>query len=102
MPAGRILPIALTRLWRERGLPFQYLGAEMQSDDFEIRTIRQAIAEDWSTLASNNLSAERRRAVREHLEINVSALRDFLERNRIEKQKAKLRQSAERGWPPKS
>jgi hypothetical protein len=64
---------------------------EMRFDDFEIQTIREAISQDWSTLASKNLSAEQRRAVREHLEMNVSALRDLVERNRIAKQKARLR-----------
>ena len=63
---------------------------EMRFDDFEIKTIREAISQDWSTLASRNSSAEQRKAVREHLEMNVRALRDLVERNRIAKQKARL------------
>ena len=63
----------------------------MSSDDFQLRTIREAISQDWMTLASNNISAEQRKAVREHLEMNVSALRDLVQRSRLAKQSAKLR-----------
>jgi len=48
--------------------------------DFEIRMTREAISQDWSALASNNLTAEQRRALRDHLDMNISALRDLVHR----------------------
>jgi hypothetical protein len=53
--------------------------AEWRSDDFEIRTIRDAISQDWRTLALNNLTGEQRKAVRDHLDMNICALRDLIQ-----------------------
>ena len=53
--------------------------AEWRSDDFEIRTIREAISQDWRTLALNNLTGEQRKAVRDHLDMNICALRDLIQ-----------------------
>ena len=64
----------------------------MDSDDIEIETIRQAISEDWRALASGELTGEQRRARREHLEMNVDALRNLVQRSRLAKKAAKLRQ----------
>jgi len=64
----------------------------MDSDEFEIETIRQAISEDWRALASGELTAEQRRARCEHLEMNVDALRNLVQRSRLAKKAAKLRQ----------
>jgi hypothetical protein len=63
--------------------------AEMHPDEFEVQTIRDAISEDWSALASGKLTAEQRKARREHLEMNISALLDLVERSRLAKQRAK-------------
>lgn len=52
--------------------------AEGHFDDFEIRLIREAISQDWSELASKNLTAEQRKAVRDHLDMNICALRDLV------------------------
>jgi hypothetical protein len=63
--------------------------AERHPDEFEIQTIRDAISEDWSALASGKLTAEQRKARREHLEMNICALLDLVERSRLAKQRAK-------------
>jgi hypothetical protein len=66
--------------------------AEMDSDEFEIQAIRASIDQDWSELASGKLTAEQRKARREHLEMNVDALRDLVQRSQLAKQRAKLQQ----------
>jgi len=62
-------------------------GAAAMSDearrDWEIRIVREAIARDWAWLASHNLSTEQRRAVRDHLSVHVTALRELAERHRL-------------------
>jgi hypothetical protein len=63
----------------------------LHSDDFEIHMIREAISQDWSNLASKNLSATQRKTVREHLEMNVNALCDLVERNQLARQKRSYR-----------
>ena len=63
--------------------------AEMHPDESELQKIREAISEDWNALASGKLTAEQRKARREHLEMNVCALIDLVERSRLAKQRAK-------------
>jgi hypothetical protein len=63
--------------------------AEMHPDEFELQKIRDAISEDWSALASGKLTAEQRKARREHLEMNVCALLDLVEGSRLKKRRAK-------------
>ena len=55
---------------------------EESRKDWEIRVIRDAISRDWADLAANELSAEQRRAIREHLAVHVSAFRDVAMRRR--------------------
>jgi hypothetical protein len=62
--------------------------AEMHPDEFEVQAIRDAISEDWSALASGKLTAEQRKARREHLDMNIRALLDLVERSRLAKQRA--------------
>jgi hypothetical protein len=57
---------------------------------WKIGAIRDAISLDWQTLASRNLASEQRKAFREHLAMNVSALHDLVERNRSALKKSKL------------
>jgi len=57
--------------------------------NWEIQIVREAISRDWAELASNNLSTERRRAVREHLNVHVIALQELAERHRQALQNAK-------------
>jgi hypothetical protein len=54
------------------------------STDWELHHIRDAIASDWQALASNKLSSHQRRSVREHLSMNIAALRDIMTRRRKE------------------
>jgi len=56
--------------------------SEESRKDWEIRVIRDAISRDWAYLEVNDLSAEQRRAIREHLAVHVSALRDLAVRRR--------------------
>jgi len=71
----------------------------MGSDDFEIATIRQSISDDWRALASGELTGEQRKARREHLEMSVEALRNLVQRSRLAKKSAKLREIEE--WDEK-
>jgi hypothetical protein len=62
------------------------VSAAMSDEDrreWEIRIVREAIDRDWAWLASHNLSTEQRRAVREHLSVHVTALRELAERHRL-------------------
>jgi hypothetical protein len=57
--------------------------------DWEIQIVREAISRDWADLASNNLSTEERRAIREHLNIHVIALQELAERHHLALQNVK-------------
>ncbi len=59
--------------------------------EWEIRTLREAIAQDWARLAANNLTLEQRRALRDHLDMSITALREMVSRNRLASQTAKIR-----------
>lgn len=58
--------------------------------EWEIRIVRDAIDSDWAALASNELNAEQRRAVRDHLGVHIIALRDLAERHRFALKNAKI------------
>jgi hypothetical protein len=66
----------------------------MSTDEQELRwridNVREAISLDWKNLATKNLTADQRKAIREHLSICNSTLKDLVERNRSASQKAKL------------
>jgi hypothetical protein len=57
---------------------------------WEINSVRESIEFDWANLASKSLTADKRKAFREHLEICVSTLRKLVERNRSASQNSKL------------
>ena len=60
---------------------------------WEIDTLRESIHLDWANLASKNLTADRRKVIREHLDIcnsTLKDLKDLVERNRSASQKSKL------------
>jgi hypothetical protein len=57
---------------------------------WKIDNVRESISLDWKNLATKNLTADQRSAIREHLNICNSTLRDLVERNRAASQKAKL------------
>jgi hypothetical protein len=69
----------------------------MSTDEQELRwkinNVRESISLDWANLAMKNPSADRRKVIREHLDICYSTLKDLkdlVERNRSASQKSKL------------
>jgi hypothetical protein len=69
----------------------------MSTDEQELRwkidNVRESISLDWANLASKNLTADRRKVIREHLDIcnsTLKDLKDLVERNRSASQKSKL------------
>jgi len=46
---------------------------------WHIDEVREAIRLDWANLTSKNLTPDKRKAIREHLEMCSSALRDLVE-----------------------
>jgi len=63
---------------------------DKERSDWEINSLRESIHLDWTTLASKDLTADQRKAFRQHLEICVSSLKDLVERNRFASQNIKL------------
>lgn len=57
---------------------------------WEISQVREAISCDWANLAVKELTSDQRRAIREHLEMNIAALRDLVTRNRLASRTARL------------
>jgi hypothetical protein len=66
------------------------VSAEEQNLEWKINNIRESISLDWKNLATRNLTADQRKAIREHLNMCNSALKDLVERNRAASQKSKL------------
>jgi hypothetical protein len=67
----------------------------MNTDEQELRwkidNVRESISLDWTILASKDLPADRRKVIREHLEIcnsSLKILKDLAERNRSPSQNA--------------
>ena len=56
---------------------------DLSRHEWQIQTVREAISQDWIRLATKNLTPEQRKAVREHLEMNVAALRELIQRNQV-------------------
>ena len=57
---------------------------------WEISQVREAISCDWANLAVKELTSDQRRAIREHLEMNIAALRDLVTRDRLASRTARL------------
>ena len=69
------------------------MSTDEQELTWKINNFREAISLDWKTLATKNLTADRRKAIREHLNIcnsTLNDLKDLVERNRAASQKSKL------------
>jgi hypothetical protein len=66
------------------------MSTDEQELTWKIDNVREAISLDWKNLATKNLTADQRSAIRDHLNICNSTLRDLVERNRTASQKAKL------------
>jgi hypothetical protein len=66
------------------------VSTDEQDLTWKIDNIRESISLDWKNLATRNLTADQRKAIREHLNICNSALKDLVDRNRSASQKSKL------------
>lgn len=69
-------------------------GAE-RLDEGKIRSVREAISQDWSKLAEKNLTSGRRKAIRERLDRRVPEMQNLVGRNRGAKVHNKLRHPSE-------
>jgi len=50
--------------------------------EWKIHSVREAISEDWSKLAAKDLTPSERKAIREHLDMNIAELRDLVRSSR--------------------
>ena len=66
------------------------MSTDEQELTWKINNVRESISLDWKNLATKNLTADQRKAIREHLEICNSTLKDLVERSRSASQKSKL------------
>ena len=66
------------------------MSTDEQELTWKLNNVRESISLDWKNLATKNLTADQRSAIRDHLNICNSTLRDLVERNRAASQKAKL------------
>ena len=64
-------------------------------DEGRIRSIREAISQDWNKLAEKKLTPSQRKAIREHLDINVAQPQDLVGHNWDAKLRNKLRHPSE-------
>jgi hypothetical protein len=66
------------------------MSTDEQELTWKINNVRESISLDWKHLATKNLTADQRKAIREHLNICHSTLKDLVERSRSASQKSKL------------
>ena len=69
------------------------MSTDEQVLTWKIDNVREEISLDWAILASKELPADRRKVIREHLEIcnsSLKTLKDLAERNRSVSQNSKL------------
>jgi hypothetical protein len=66
------------------------MSTDEQELAWKINRVREEIGLDWRNLATKNLTADQRKAIREHLNICASTLKDLVERSRFASQKLKL------------
>jgi hypothetical protein len=63
------------------------MSTDEQKLTWKINNVRESISLDWKNLATKNLTADQRKAIKEHLNICNSTLRDLVERSRSALQK---------------
>jgi len=73
--------LRLFKLFRRSRPPEAVDTATTKHDEWKIASVRAAISEDWIRLAERNLTTDQRRAVREHLDMNIAKLRDLVGRD---------------------
>ena len=66
------------------------MSSDKQELEWKMNRVREEISLDWKNLATKNLIADQRKAIREHLNICNSILKDLVERSRAASQKSKL------------
>ena len=66
------------------------MNSDEERINWEIDTVRRAIGIDLAKLASKRLTPEKRKIIREHLAMNIAALRDVVERKQSASQNLKL------------
>jgi hypothetical protein len=87
--------LRLLGLRRSSRFPEAVDDATERPDQGKIRSVREAISQDWTKLAEKKLTPGRRKAIREHLDINVAQLQDLVGHNRDAKLRNKLRHPSE-------
>lgn len=65
--------------------------------EWQLHHVRDAIASDWDALASHALTSEQRRSLREHLNMNLAALRELKVRKRIASHSERIQRRFEAG-----
>ena len=70
-------------------------AAAERLDEGKIRSVREAISQDWSKLAEKNLTSGQRKAIREHLDIVSTELQALVGRKRTAKLLNKLHHPSE-------
>jgi hypothetical protein len=63
------------------------MSADEQELKWKIDNVRESISRDWKNLAMKNLTADERKAIREHFNICVSTLKGLVERGRASSKK---------------
>jgi hypothetical protein len=62
------------------------MSSDKQELEWKMNRVREEISLDWKDLATKNLTADERKAIREHLNICASTLKDLVERSRAASQ----------------
>ena len=66
------------------------MNSDEERINWEIDTVRRAISIDLARLASKKLTPEKREIIREHLAMNIDALRDSVKRKKSASQNLKI------------
>ena len=86
-------PCSWLAYWLDADILSKIIHRQMTDDEkmeWELKSLRDEISLDWAKLASKDLTPDRRKAIREHLALNVAALRDLVERNETASHRLKL------------
>ena len=78
-PSSRFGFLRMLRLRKRSRLREAVEAAPRESlNEWKIHSVREAISEDWSKLADKNLTPTQRKALREHLDMNIAELRGLV------------------------
>jgi len=94
--SARMRVLRLLGLRRRSRFPEAVDDAEAERlDEGKIRSVREAISQDWSKLAEKNPTSGQRKAIRERLDRRVPEMQNLVGRNRSAKVRNKLRHPSE-------